>query len=139
MAGTGSNYLFTGACMQQSSRLSPVAELIADSSLCLPGFKLTHRFHIVSLADSDAPARVNAYLAEQGAHADSAPILRCRQLRIQTLVLEGIGERRARALREALLALDGVLRIRLEHGFVRDDAPADDEAAIARPVGTTTV
>lgn len=123
--------------MQQSSRLSPVAELIADSSLCLPGFKLTHRFRIVSLAHSGAPARVNAYLAEQGARADSAPILRCRELVTQTLVLDGIGERRARALREPLLAIDGVLRIRLEHCFVRDDAPADDEAEIGSPVSVT--
>ncbi len=123
--------------MQQSSRLSPVAELIADSSLCLPGFKLTHRFHIVSLAHSDAAARVTAYLAEQGARADSAPLLRCRQLLTQTLVLDGIGERRARALREQLLALGGVQRIRLEHCFVRDDAPADDDAEIGSPVGAT--
>ncbi|WP_414447404.1 hypothetical protein AB4851_12145 [Burkholderia sp. 22PA0099] len=123
--------------MQQSSRLSSVAELIADSSLCLPGFKLTHRFHIVSLAHGDAAARVSAYLAEQGARADSAPALRCRELLTQTLVLDGIGERRARALREQLLAIDGVQRIRLEHCFVRDDAPADDAADLGRPVSVT--
>ncbi|KVM72181.1 hypothetical protein WJ59_05405 [Burkholderia gladioli] len=52
---------------------------------------------------------------------------RCRELLTQTIVLDGIGERRARLLREQLLALDGVLRIRLEHRFVRVDA-GDDAA-----------
>jgi hypothetical protein len=105
----------------------PVAELIADSSFYLPGFRLTHILHLVSVADRQVAARVQGHLREQDARVGDIVVVRCRQVDAHRIVLEGIGERRARALREQLLGLDGVLRIRLEHHFVR--AAADDELA----------
>ncbi len=120
--------------VQQHSRPSSVADLIADSSLCLPGATLTHVFHVVSTIDRDAAARVLAYLAEQDANARDLSHTRCRRLITQTIVLDGIGERSARALREQMLALDGVLRVRLEHHLVRDTRAAT--AAAERPAGT---
>ncbi|WP_186131224.1 hypothetical protein [Burkholderia gladioli] len=113
--------------MQQNPRLSPLADLIADSSPCLPGSRLIHLFQIVSPASQDAVARVSSFLSEQGAPLGEPRVSRCRELLTQTIVLDGIGERSARLLREQLLALDGVLRIRLEHRFVRADA-GDDAA-----------
>lgn len=113
--------------MHQTPCSQPVAELIADSSFYLPGVRLTHVLHLVCLADRQVTARVRGHLRDQDAQVGDIVVVRCRHVDAHRIVLEGIGERRARALREQLLELDGVLRIRLEHHFVRaaaDELPA---------------
>ncbi|QCP54752.1 hypothetical protein FAZ95_38530 [Trinickia violacea] len=106
--------------MRQATSSQPAAaDPVENWSQCLPGFQLTHIIHLVSVASRDVVARVKAYLSEQEASVSDFVVLRSGDVLDQKIVLDGIGERRAKALREQLLILDGVLRIRVEHCFVR--------------------
>ena len=105
--------------MRQTLASQPAVDHVENWSPCLPGSQLTHILHLVSVARQDVVSRVKAHLRAQQASVSDFVVLRSGDVLDQKIVLDGIGERAANALREQLLILDGVLRIRLEHRFVR--------------------
>jgi hypothetical protein len=105
--------------MHQTLSPQPAADHVENWSQCLPGSQLTHILHLVSAARQDVVSRVKAHLRAQQASVRDFVVLRSGDVLDQKIVLDGIDERGASALREQLLILDGVLRIRLEHRFVR--------------------
>lgn len=119
--------------MRQDVSAQPAADHVENWSPCLPGFQLTHILHVVSVASMDVVSRVAAHLNDQHGSVSNFVVLRSGNILDQKIVLDGIGERQAKLLRERLLILDGVLRIRLEHRFVRpgskkaveNDRPSD--------------
>lgn len=99
----------------------PAVDHAENWSRHLPGFQLTHVIRLVSIASMEVVSRVAAHLKDQQVCVSSFVVLRSGNILDQKIVLDGIGERQTQLLREKLLALDGVLRIRLEHLFVRPD------------------
>ncbi|MBB3257601.1 hypothetical protein F4827_002466 [Paraburkholderia bannensis] len=90
-----------------------------DWSHALAGVKLTHTVHLVSSLSASVESTAAALFEGENAAVDRWAVSRCRGVVEQTIVLAGITERRAVKLRERLAALDGVLRTRVEHQFVR--------------------
>ncbi|HLX00962.1 MAG TPA: hypothetical protein VKS80_02460 [Trinickia sp.] len=120
--------------MRQSLSSQPAVDPVENGLPCLPGSQLTHILHLVSVARQDVVSCVKAHLRAQEASVSDFVVLRSGDVLDQKIVLDGLGERRANALREQLLILDGVLRIRLEHRLVRGRrldgaASADSRAA----------
>ena len=105
--------------MREEVSSQPAVDHVENWSHYLPGFQLTHTIHLVSVAGMDVVSRVATHLKDQQASVSNFVVLRSGNLLDQKIVLDGIGERQANLLREGLLILDGVLRIRLEHRFVR--------------------
>jgi hypothetical protein len=108
--------------MREDLSSPPAVDHAENWSRHLPGFQLTHVIHLVSIASMDVVSRVAAHLKDQQVCVSSFVVLRRGNILDQKIVLDDIGERQAQLLREKLLALDGVLRIRLEHLFVRPDS-----------------
>jgi hypothetical protein len=108
--------------MREDLSSPPAVDHPENWSRHLPGFQLTHVIHLVSIASMDVVSRVAAHLKDQQVCVSSFVVLRRGNILDQKIVLDDIGERQAQLLREKLLALDGVLRIRLEHLFVRPDS-----------------
>ena len=111
--------------MYQDLSVEPAVHQQEDWAQCLPGFQLTHTLHLVSVLSMDVVSRVTAHLHEQQASVGHLVVSRSGDVLAQTIVLDDMTERRAKDLREQLLTLDGVLRIRLEHRFVRRNAGND--------------
>jgi hypothetical protein len=105
--------------MRQALSSQPAVDHVESWSQCLPGSQLTHIIHLISVASRDVVSRVKAHLSEQEASVRDFVVLRSGDVLDQKIVLDGIGERQADVLREQLLILDGVLRVRLEHRLVR--------------------
>jgi hypothetical protein len=95
-----------------------------DWSHCLPGFRLTHTVHLVSSLNSGVVTTAAAVLEGENAAVDRWAVTRCGDVLEQRIVLGEMTERQADGLREQLAALDGVLRTRMEHVFVRDRSAA---------------
>jgi hypothetical protein len=91
-----------------------------DWSRALPGVTLTHTVHLVSSLSASVESSAAALIEGEQAAVDRWAVSRCRGVIEQTIVLAGITEKRAVRLREQLAALDGVLRTRVEHQFVRN-------------------
>lgn len=108
--------------MREDISSQPAVDHAENWSRHLPGFQLTHVIHLVSIASMDVVSRVAAHLKDQQVCVSNFVVLRSGNILDQKIVLDGIGERQAKLLREKLLILDGVLRIRLEHLFVRPDS-----------------
>ncbi|NIE65864.1 hypothetical protein [Burkholderia sp. Ax-1719] len=104
--------------MRQDTLTSSPA-VCEDWSHALGGVKLTHTVHLVSSSSAGVESRAAALIEDENAAVDRWAVSRCRGVVEQTIVLAGITERRAVKLREQLAALDGVLRTRVEHQFVR--------------------
>ncbi|MFL9866603.1 hypothetical protein PQR67_20705 [Paraburkholderia fungorum] len=122
--------------MREDISSQPAVDHAENWSRHLPGFQLTHVIHLVSIASMDVVSRVAAHLKDQQVSVSSFVVLRSGNILDQKIVLDDIGERQAKLLREKLLILDGVLRIRLEHLFVRPDSNRATENR--RPSGRST-
>lgn len=105
---------------------SPVAS--QDWSHFLPGFTLTHTVHLISRLDPGIVSTVSAVLEGEAASVDRWAVTRCGDVLEQKIVLGEMTEGRAVRLREQLAALDGVLRSRMEHHFVRGSSAASEKA-----------
>ncbi|MGS0891535.1 hypothetical protein ACVBGC_03090 [Burkholderia stagnalis] len=85
----------------------------------LPGFRLFHTIHLVSDIDPNVVAQAAVHLENERARVNHWAVVKRGNILEQRIVLDDIGERQARGLREQLLALENVLRVRLEHRLVR--------------------
>ncbi|WP_181885315.1 hypothetical protein [Trinickia dinghuensis] len=106
----------------QPDTLSPAIR--EDWLHCLPGFKLTHTIHLVSSPSLSVVSLAAELLEAENAAVERWVVTRCGDLLEQRIVLEDMTEKRAVRLREQLAVLEGVLRARVEHHFVRARAAA---------------
>jgi hypothetical protein len=111
--------------MRHDTLTSTPAAILEDWSHCLPGFTLTHTVHLVSDLDLGVVSSAAAVLEGENAAVDRWAVTRCGDVLEQKIVLGEMSERQAIGLREQLAALDGVLRTRMEHHFVRGRAAAE--------------
>ncbi|WP_166741949.1 hypothetical protein [Burkholderia cepacia] len=95
-----------------------------DWSHLLPGFTLTHTVHLVSGLNPGIVSTAAAVLEGETATVDRWVIARCGDVLEQKIVLGEMTEGQAVRLRDRLAALDGVLRTRMEHHFVRAGSAA---------------
>ncbi|CAG9273690.1 hypothetical protein [Paraburkholderia unamae] len=102
---------------QDTSATSPA--VCEDWSHVLPGFTLTHTVHLVSGLNLGVVSTAAAVLESETAAVDRWAVTRCGDVLEQKIVLSDMTEGQAVRLREQLAALDGVLRTRMEHHFVR--------------------
>ncbi|MEM5462014.1 hypothetical protein VSR69_45975, partial [Paraburkholderia phytofirmans] len=109
--------------MPNSTPSSLNEEQLENGSQHLPGFELTHTFHVVSVCSLDVVARVATHLRSREERLIRFAVARSGDIFEQKIVLKGIGEGKAKLLREQLLTVAGVLRIRLEHVFLRSIGP----------------
>jgi hypothetical protein len=105
--------------MRQDVCSQPALSTEDDWSQRLPGFRLTHTIHLVSDINLGVVARVATSLKSECIQVSHWVVARRGDLLEQKIVLDDIGERQARAMRECLSKLQDVLRVRLEHRFVR--------------------
>jgi hypothetical protein len=103
---------------------TPSSTIPDDWSHCLPGLRLTHTVHLVSSLNSAVVSTAAAVLESENAAVDRWAVARCGDVLEQKIVFGEMTERQADGLREQLAALDGVLRTRMEHHFVRDRSVA---------------
>ncbi|ORT83915.1 hypothetical protein B7G54_20935 [Burkholderia puraquae] len=113
----------SGATMRQATSASHPA-VCEDWSHFLPGFTLTHTVHLVSRLNPGIVSTAAAVLEGETATVDRWAIARCGDVLEQKIVLGEMTEGQAVRLRERLAALDGVLRTRMEHHFVRGGSAA---------------
>lgn len=90
-----------------------------DWSHVLPGVALTHTVHLVSRLNPDIVSAAASVLESETVVADRWAVTKCGGVLEQRIALGEMSEGQAVRLREQLAALDGVLRTRLEHHFVR--------------------
>ncbi|WP_175022394.1 MULTISPECIES: hypothetical protein [Burkholderia] len=114
--------------MSQISSASRPA-VCEDWSQFLPGFTLTHTVHLVSRRNPGIVSTAAAVLEGETATVDRWAITRCGDVLEQKIVLGEMTERQAVRLRERLAGLDGVLRTRVEHHFVRGGSAASENAS----------
>lgn len=95
----------------------------------LPGFTLTHTVHLVSRRNPGIVSTAAAVLEGETATVDRWAITRCGDVLEQKIVLGEMTEGQAVRLRERLAGLDGVLRTRVEHHFVRGGSAASENAS----------
>lgn len=93
----------------------------ANWSQLLPGLQLTHTIYLVSSADLAVVARVATCLEGERAPVKSWTVARRNGMLEHRIVLNDLGERRAVELSKQLLAVENVLRARVEHLFCRRD------------------
>jgi hypothetical protein len=111
--------------MRQDTSASPQA-VCHDWSHFLPGFTLTHTVHLVSQLNLGIVSTAAAVLEDETATVDRWAVTRCGDVLEQKIVLGEMTEGQAVRLREQLAALDGVLRARVEHHFVRARAASEN-------------
>lgn len=111
---------------QAISSPSPVTS--NDWSHFLPGFTLTHTVHLVSRLDPGIVSTASAVLEGEAVSVDRWVVTRCGDVLEQKIVLGEMPEGQAVRLREQLAALDGVLRSKMEHHFVRGSSAASEKA-----------
>ena len=104
--------------MQQDTP-APSSTICEDWSRLLPGFKLTHTVHLVSTMNLGVVSTAAAALESEKVAVDLWAVTRCGDNLEQKIVFGEVTERRAVQLRELLAGLNGVLRARMEHHFVR--------------------
>jgi len=114
--------------MRQDTSLSS-ATVCEDWSHLLPGFTLTHTVHLVSKPNLSIVSTAAAVLEDATAAVDRWAVTRCGDILEQKIVLGEMTEGQALRLREQLAALDGVLRTRMEHHFVRAGSAASGNAS----------
>ncbi|HKT96388.1 MAG TPA: hypothetical protein VJS30_07620 [Paraburkholderia sp.] len=112
---------------QDISASSPA--VCTDWSHLLPGFTLTHTVHLVSRLNLGIVSTAAAVLEGETAAVDRWAVTRCGDVLEQKIVLGEMTEGQAIRLREQLAALDGVLRTRMEHHFVRASSAASGHAS----------
>jgi hypothetical protein len=102
----------SGAAMTPNeSVLSP------DATQWLPGFRLTHVFRLASNANLNLTGQVAAQFDEVHARVHNWAMIRRGDVLDHKIVVDDISEGCARALRDRLVALDGELRVQVEHLF----------------------
>ncbi|MGN6230595.1 MAG: hypothetical protein ACTHNZ_05450 [Trinickia sp.] len=105
-------------------RADSLSPTVSESwSHCLPGFKLTHTVHLVSSLDLDVVSTAADVLKAEDAAVERWVVTRCGEVLEQKIVLGEMTEKQAVRLRDQLAGLDGVLRARIEHQFVRVRIP----------------
>ncbi|MBV8261298.1 MAG: hypothetical protein JO239_10195 [Paraburkholderia sp.] len=90
-----------------------------DLSHCLPGFTLTHTVHLVSGLNLGVVSTAADVLEGEQIVVDRWAVTRFGDVLEQKIVFGEVSEREAFRLRERLAAVDGVLRAKIEHHFVR--------------------
>ena len=85
----------------------------------LPRCRLIHTFHLVSDADSDGATRAATWLKHEHTVLGNAAMVRRGGVLEQRVVLGGISEGEARALRDQLAKRSADVRIRVEHQVIR--------------------
>ncbi|WP_293041322.1 hypothetical protein [Paraburkholderia sp.] len=105
------------------------ATVCEDWSHLLPGFMLTHTVHLVSGLNLGIVSTAAAVLEDEATVVDRWIVTRCGEVLEQKIVLGEMTEGRAVRLREQLAALDGVLRTRMEHHFVRAGSAVSESAS----------
>lgn len=105
--------------MHQAIPISSSPTVCEDLSHCLPGFTLTHTIHLVSGLDLGVVSTAAGVLDGEQVVVDRWAVTRFGDVLEQKIVFGDMTERRAARLREQLAAVDGVLRAKIEHHFVR--------------------
>ncbi|MBB2927580.1 hypothetical protein [Paraburkholderia silvatlantica] len=105
--------------MHQAIPVSSSPTVCEDLSHCLPGFTLTHTVHLVSGLDLGVVSTAAGVLDGEQVVVDRWAVTRFGDVLEQKIVFGDMTERRAARLREQLAAVDGVLRAKIEHHFVR--------------------
>ncbi len=119
--------------MHQDTSPSPSSPALKTEdhwSQCLPGFRLTHTIHLVSDINLDVVARAAVHLKNGHASVTHWTMVHRGNILEQKIVLDDIDERQARTLREELSSLDDVLRVRLEHRFVRRSSGSESVSCV---------
>jgi len=98
---------------------TPSATICEDWSHSLPGFKLTHTVRLVSRPNPGVVSTAAAVLEGEAVAVDQWAVTRRGDVFEQRIVFSEMTETQAVRVREQLAALDGVLRTRMEHHFVR--------------------
>lgn len=111
--------------MRQDNSSQPALKSDVNWSQSLPGFRLVHTIHLISTVNPDVVTRAAAQLEHACAPVQHWSVLRRGGLLEQKIDLDDISEGQARRLREHLLTLEDVLRVRLEHRFVRRSDESD--------------
>ncbi|QGZ59086.1 hypothetical protein [Paraburkholderia acidiphila] len=99
--------------------LATSSSVCEDFAHCLPGFTLTHTVHLVSGLDLGVVSTAAGVLDGEQVVVDRWAVTRCGDVLEQKIVFGEMTEGRATRLREQLAAVDGVLRAKIEHHFVR--------------------
>jgi hypothetical protein len=103
--------------------------ICGDWSHGLSGFKLTHTVRLVSRSNPGVVSTAAAVLESEAVAVDGWAVTRCGDIFEQRIVLGEMTETQAVRLREQLAALDGVLRTRMEHHFVRTKTATSEGAS----------
>lgn len=96
--------------MQQES-------LSHSSNVCLglPSHRLTHIFRLVSRVDARINGTVESHIEAANGRVESWTMARRVDVLEHKIVVDGLSEPEAKALRDQLSALDGSLKAHLEH------------------------
>lgn len=86
-----------------------------DLSPWLPHHRLTHIFRLVSRANARINGAVESHIEESNGQIDSWTMVRRVDVIEHKIVVNGLSERRASALRDELRGVDGNLKAHLEH------------------------
>lgn len=105
--------------MRQDIPASSSSTPCEDLSHCLPGFTLTHTVHLVSSLNLGVVSTAADVLEGEQIVVDRWAVTRFGDVLEQKIVFGEVSEREAVRLREQLAAVDGVLRAKIEHHFVR--------------------
>ncbi|WP_157025653.1 hypothetical protein [Paraburkholderia heleia] len=105
--------------MHQAIPVPSSPTVCEDLSHCLPGFTLTHTVHLVSGLDLGVVSTAAGVLDGEQVVVDRWAVTRFGDVLEQKIVFGDMTEKRAARLREQLAAVDGVLRAKIEHHFVR--------------------
>jgi hypothetical protein len=89
------------------------------SSFCLPGFQLTHTLFVVSKS-LGALVKAADLIVKEDATVHRWLVTRSGDLLEQRIVVGGTTEEDAARLRDRIQQLDEILRVRLEHHYVRE-------------------
>lgn len=91
---------------------------VADDCHFLPGLRLTNVFRLVSRANAGVNDAVESRIQNANGLIDEWKMARRGEVLEHRIVVSGLGECEARALRDELKCLDGNLKSQLEHLFV---------------------
>jgi len=113
-----SSPLLSASCSPSASP-APARTTSADSEFPPAGDRLLHVFYIASTPDAATIDGIRDRLRALGAPVDTRRAVRSGDQLDQVVQIHGVSQTRARKLREDLQQQANVLRVRLEHVYLR--------------------